>query len=230
MKLLVIEDEGELAGLLHRGMVGEGHTVTLAPDGRSGLSLARHGNFDFILLDLNLPDIQGFEITETLRSEDVQTPIIMITARDDVNDRIAGLRKGADDYLIKPFAFEELLARMDAVLRRSRPASPRATPELAEYLSYGGVTLDYATKKVTIHDEQVRLTVKELEVLRMLLANPSRIHSRHEILRLVWGLEEDPLTNIVEVYISRLRRKLIGSGIECIDNVRGFGYRFDVVG
>jgi len=228
MKLLVIEDEGELAGLLHRGLVGEGHTVTLAPDGRSGLSLARHGEFDFILLDLNLPDIQGFDIAETLRGEGVQTPIIMITARDDVKDRIAGLRKGADDYLVKPFAFEELLARIDAVLRRSRPA-PRGMAEPEEYLSYGGVTLDYATKKVTIHDEQVKLTVKELEVLRILLANPARIHSRHEILRLVWGLEEDPLTNIVEVYISRLRRKLIGAGIECIDNVRGFGYRFDVV-
>lgn len=229
MKLLVIEDEGELAGLLHRGLVGEGHTVTLAPDGRSGRALARTGDFEFILLDLNLPDIQGLEIAETLREEGIQTPIIMITARDEVKDRVAGLRKGADDYLVKPFAFDELLARMDAVLRRSRPPA-RASTELDEHISYGGVTLDYATKKVMIHDEQVRLTVKELEVLRILLANPSRIHSRHQILRLVWGLEEDPLTNIVEVYISRLRRKMIGAGIECIDNVRGFGYRFDVVG
>lgn len=230
MNILVIEDEGELAGLLHRGLVAEGHIVTLAPDARTGLPLAVEGGFDFILLDLNLPVTGGLAISTAVRARGLSTPIIMVTARDTVDDRIAGLRQGADDYLVKPFAFGELLARIDAVMRRTRPqAAPSDDlPPIPDLLIHRDLTLDYGRKAVSVAGQPVRLTVKELDVLRLMVAHPARIFSRHDILRLVWGLDEDPLTNIVEVYISRLRRKLRAAGLDAIDNVRGFGYRFEV--
>lgn len=225
MNLLLVEDDAMLGQMLQRGLETEGHAVELATDGERALDRARAGDHDLVLLDLNLPGISGFDVSRTLREEDVQVPIIVLTARDEVGDRIAALRLGADDYLVKPFDFGELLARIDAVLRRStvvaqRPPEPRATE-----LAWGALRMDYNTKSVTFGTVPVRLTVKELEVLRLMMEAPDRIFSRHEILRAVWGLDEDPLTNIVEVYISRLRRKLTDAGLPSIDNVRGFGYR-----
>jgi DNA-binding response OmpR family regulator len=227
MKLLIIEDEVELAGVLHRGLSKEGCTVTLATDGSTGIELACSVSFDFILLDINLPDRTGFEVCETLRETGVTTPIIMVTARDDVADRIRGLKSGADDYLAKPFAFEELLARMDAITRRiERPAVRAGHPDGT--ITVGDLHFDPRTMTLTRSGTPVQLTVKEMGVLRLLLEAPGSVISRSEILKAVWGIEDDPLTNIVEVYLSRLRRKLHALGPPLVENVRGFGYRLIV--
>ena len=224
MKLLIIEDEVELAGTLHRGLTQEGYRVTLATDGASGFELATSLVFDFILLDVNLPDTSGFEICERLRNSGNTTPIIMVTARDEVTDRIRGLKGGADDYLPKPFAFEELLARMDAVKRRiERPAGSPIQSDGS--LSVGDLHFDPRTMTLTRGGTPVQLTVKEMGVLRLLMESPGTVISRTDILRAVWGIEDDPLTNIVEVYLSRLRRKLHALGPPVVENVRGFGYR-----
>lgn len=224
MKLLLIEDEVELAATLHRGLAQEGHKVTLATDGATGLELATNLAFDFILLDVNLPDMSGFDICSALRDAAVTTPIIMVTARDDVADRIRGLKGGADDYLPKPFAFEELLARMDAVKRRmERPQFSPIQPDGS--LTVGDLHFDPRTMTLTRGGSPVQLTVKEMGVLRLLMESPGTVISRTEILRAVWGIEDDPLTNIVEVYLSRLRRKLHALGPPIVENVRGFGYR-----
>lgn len=224
MKLLIIEDEVELAGALHRGLTQEGCKVTMATDGSTGLELASSMPFDFVLLDVNLPDMSGFEVCAKLRAMNVATPIIMVTARDEVADRIMGLKGGADDYLAKPFAFEELLARMDAVKRRME--RPTTSPLQADgSLTVGDLHFDPRTMTLTRAGTPVQLTVKEMGVLRLLMESPGTVISRSEILRVVWGVEDDPLTNIVEVYLSRLRRKLHSLGPPVVENVRGFGYR-----
>lgn len=224
MKLLIIEDEVELAAVLHRGLSKEGSTVTLATDGSTGIELACSVAFDFILLDINLPDRDGFDVCGILREAGVSTPIIMVTARDDVADRIRGLKSGADDYLAKPFAFEELLARMDAITRRiDRPPVRAGHPDGT--ITVGDLHFDPRTMTLTRSGTPVQLTVKEMGVLRLLMEAPGTVISRSEILKAVWGIEDDPLTNIVEVYLSRLRRKLHALGPPLVENVRGFGYR-----
>jgi DNA-binding response OmpR family regulator len=224
MKLLLIEDEVELAAALHRGLTSEGCKVTLASDGATGLELASKLEFDFILLDVNLPDMSGFDICAALREAGITTPVIMVTARDEVADRIRGLKGGADDYLPKPFAFEELLARMDAIKRRlERPQVNPVQPDGS--ISVGDLHFDPRTMTLTRAGSPVQLTVKEMGVLRLLMEQPGTVVSRAEILRVVWGIEDDPLTNIVEVYLSRLRRKLHALGPPVVENVRGFGYR-----
>lgn len=224
MKLLLIEDEVELAATLHRGLTQEGCKVTLATDGATGLELAQGLAFDFILLDINLPDMSGFEVCAALRQSAVTTPIIMVTARDQVADRIRGLKGGADDYLPKPFAFEELLARMDAVKRRMEHTQSAAVQSDGS-LTVGDLHFDPRTMTLMRSGSPVQLTVKEMGVLRLLMESPGTVISRTEILRAVWGIEDDPLTNIVEVYLSRLRRKLHALGPPVVENVRGFGYR-----
>ncbi|MBA4355444.1 MAG: DNA-binding response regulator, partial [Novosphingobium sp.] len=165
MKLLIIEDEVELAGTLHRGLTQEGYRVTLATDGATGFELATTLNFEFILLDVNLPDTSGFEICARLREFGLTTPIIMVTARDEVMDRIRGLKGGADDYLPKPFAFEELLARMDAVRRRiERPSGGMVQTDGS--LTVGDLHFDPRTMVLTRGGTPVQLTVKEMGVLR----------------------------------------------------------------
>ena len=224
MKLLIIEDEVELAAVLHRGLSKEGSTVTLATDGSTGIELACSVSFDFILLDINLPDRDGFDVCGILREAGVSTPIIMVTARDDVADRVRGLKSGADDYLAKPFAFEELLARMDAITRRiDRPPVRAGHPDGT--ITVGDLHFDPRTMTLTRSGTPVQLTVKEMGVLRLLMEAPGTVISRSEILKAVWGIEDDPLTNIVEVYLSRLRRKLHALGPPLVENVRGFGYR-----
>ncbi|CAH0496955.1 response regulator transcription factor [Novosphingobium sp. CECT 9465] len=224
MKLLIIEDEVELAGALHRGLTQEQCKVTLATDGATGLELATSLAFDFILLDVNLPDMSGFEVCAKLREAGLTTPIIMVTARDEVADRIRGLKGGADDYLPKPFAFEELLARMDAVRRRiDRPAGSSLQPDGS--MSVGDLHFDPRTMTLSRGGVPVQLTVKEMGVLRLLMESPGKVISRTEILHSVWGIDDDPLTNIVEVYLSRLRRKLHALGPPVVENLRGFGYR-----
>lgn len=225
MRLLIVEDEIELAESLARGLGAEGYEVSHAADGRAALDLAAETAFDFILLDVMLPDMSGFDVAEELRLRRIAVPVIMVTALDEVQDRVAGLRAGADDYIVKPFAFEELLARMDAVLRRSAPmAAPTSPLAPAVPVSFGTITIDHVSKAATVDGKPFQLTSKELDLLTLLVLSPGKVFSRHEILKSVWTMDDDPLTNIVEVYISRLRRKLAGCGAQ-IENVRGFGYR-----
>lgn len=223
MNILVVEDEPLMADFLRRGLAAEGHFVTIATDGHEGHGYALGGEFDIVLLDIMLPGKSGLEVCEALRSAGVSTPILMLTALDSVPDRISGLRHGADDYLIKPYAFDELLARIEAVTRRRKNARPYTGDR--SNLQHGDILFDRDTMKVSRAGAALKLTAKEIGILELLLERPGNVVSRERILNGVWGVHADPLTNIVEVYIGRLRRKLQEHGPPAIETVRSFGYR-----
>ncbi len=212
-----------MADFLRRGLTAEGHMVTVVADGFEGQGYAMGGDFDLILLDIMLPGKSGLDVCDSLRGSGVSTPILMLTALDSVPDRVKGLRHGADDYLVKPYAFDELLARMDAVMRRrTRAKHENGNPTLMEH---GDIRFDRESKQVTRAGNALTLTAKEIGILELLLERPGAVVSRERILNTVWGVNADPLTNIVEVYIGRLRRKLQEHGPSAIETVRSFGYR-----
>jgi DNA-binding response OmpR family regulator len=225
MNVLVVEDDPRVADFLVRGLKAEGYAITLARDGTKGLELARAGDYGLIILDWMLPGLNGIEITQALRSGRVMTPILMLTAMGALTDRVQGLRVGADDYLVKPFAFEELLARMEALHRRAGSGGAVKPPES---LVLADLILDRNKMQVHRAGKRIELTAKELAVLELLLSAPQRVFSRERILANVWGASEDPLTNVVDVYIRRLRVK-IDEGFDppLIRTVRGFGYKID---
>ena len=229
MNILLIEDERRIADFLERGLRAEGMRVRVAREGRDGIAMAQDAWQEFmagegsttIILDLMLPDMTGLELCQTLRASRIQLPVLMLTALSTVEDRVAGLRLGADDYLCKPFDFDELLARLEALNRRGREfAAPPAT-----LLQVGDLELDRATMKVTRAGRPVSLTARELALLELLMSAPGRLFSRERILANVWGMNEDPLTNIVDVYIGRLRAKIDeGHPLRLIQTRRGLGY------
>lgn len=225
MNVLVVEDDPRVADFLERGLRAEGYAITLTRNGTKGLELARAGDYALIILDWMLPGMSGIELTQALRAARVHTPILMLTAMGSLSDRVQGLRVGADDYLIKPFAFEELLARMEALRRR---AAVESDSRPAETLCVADLVLDRSRMQVHRAGKRVELTAKELAVLELLLSMPQRVFSRERILANVWGASEDPLTNVVDVYIRRLRAK-IDEGFESplIRTVRGVGYKID---
>ena len=224
MRVLIVEDEKPLADFLDRGLRAEGHFCVVAGDGEQGLKLATEGEFDLILLDLLLPRMHGHEVCQQLRMNKINTPLIILTAMDSVDDVIVGLRLGADEYMTKPFSFEELLARMDAVMRRGS-----AKAEEDPCLRGGGIVFDRSSLRVTINNEEVHLTAKELAILELFLSNPGMLFSRERILSSVWGLNMDPGTNVVDVYIGRLR-KIIDQNDDdsMIETVRGRGFRLNL--
>jgi DNA-binding response OmpR family regulator len=222
MNILVIEDEALMADFVRRGLAAEGHVVTVVGDGNSGQGYALGGDFDLILLDVGLPDKGGMEVCESLRGAGLSIPIIMLTARDSVADRVTGLRSGADDYIVKPYAFEELLVRIDTVVNRRSRTQIDAVPDR---LSYGDLLLDRTSMRATLGGAVLQLTPKEIRILELLLRRPGHVVSRERILNSVWSTNSDPLTNIVDVYVGRLRKKLAGHGSAAIETVRGFGYR-----
>lgn len=235
MNLLIVEDDLRVANFLERGLRAEGHQVQTARTGPEGLEAARllwqdvrdGGGSAVVVLDLMLPGASGLEITQTLRAEACALPILMLTAMDAPEERVAGLRAGADDYLGKPFSFEELLARIDALGRRSRDFRP-PTPR---QLQLADLVLDRETMRVTRGGEPISLTARELALLELLMSSPGRLFSRERILANVWGTHEDPLTNVVDVFISRLRAKIDGGrNVPLIHTTRGLGYRLDVRG
>jgi DNA-binding response OmpR family regulator len=216
--ILIVEDEQEISGYLRRGLVFEGYSVEIAADGAAALAAARERPPDLVILDLMLPKIDGLEVARRLRSiSDV--PIIMLTARDAVPDRVAGLEAGADDYLVKPFAFEELLARIRVQLRRrSREGQPTV-------LRYGPLTMDTAAHSTYIGDRRVELTAKEYELLELFLRHPQQVLTREVIYDRVWGYDFGGESNIIEVYVRYLRQKLEAGGEpRLIHTVRGVGY------
>lgn len=223
MNLLVVEDDPRVADFLLRGLQAEGYAVELARTGPDGLSLARTNAPDLLLLDLMLPGLSGLELCQTLRAEGRHVPVLMLTAMSQVEDRVKGLRLGADDYLTKPFAFEELLARIEALLRRGREQRPRAST-----LQVADLVLDRERMQASRAGRPITLTAKELAFLELLMSAPGRLYSRERILSNVWGTNEDPLTNIVDVYVRRLRAKIDdGHDVALLKTVRGLGYRLD---
>jgi DNA-binding response OmpR family regulator len=223
VNILVVEDEPLMADFLRRGLMAEGHAVTVVHDGHEGQAYAQAGAYDIILLDIMLPGRSGLEVCEAMRGSGVAIPVLMLTALDSVPDRVKGLRHGADDYLVKPYAFDELLARIDAVVRRRTHAKHDQRDRRT--LAHGDIILDRQTLQITRAGNKLTLTAKEIGILELLLDRPGAVVSRERILNSVWGIHADPLTNIVEVYIGRLRRKLAQHGPAAIETVRSFGYR-----
>lgn len=226
MKVLVIEDDRRIAAFLGRGLAAEGYQVTLEEDGRDGLERIRSDAFDLVILDRMLPYLNGLEICRIVREERRPVLILMLTAKDSIQDKVEGLKGGADDYLTKPFAFDELLARIVALRRR------RAGPDDAAVLRVGPLTLDPASRRVTNDGREISLTVREFELLRYLMANAERVVSRQRLLNSVWEYGFDPGTKIVDVYIRYLRRKIDedGGASSVIQTVRGVGYMISARG
>ncbi|HIR85152.1 MAG TPA: response regulator transcription factor [Candidatus Galloscillospira excrementavium] len=219
-KLLLIEDEEKLARMVELELQYEGYEVEKAFDGRTGLDKALSGRFDLILLDIMLPALSGMEVLRRLRKES-QVPVIMLTARDTVVDKVSGLDMGADDYITKPFAIEELLARIRAALRK-RPAAPAEERDL---LTAGPLAMDVERHEVTVDGRAVELTRREFDLLHYLLENKGKVISRESLLDHVWGFDFVGETNAVDVYIRFLRSKIDEAfGVKLIHTVRGVGY------
>ncbi|QEM80611.1 response regulator transcription factor [Halomonas binhaiensis] len=220
MNILVIEDEDRVADFICRGLRGEGWCATHCADGESGLAMLRDNVFDVVLLDIVLSGISGHEVCSRLRATGNHVPVLMLTALDATDEKVAGLRRGADDYLSKPFSFDELIARIEALHRRAAafaPSEPGADDD---------VQFDRDALCLIVAGEVVELSTRERDLMALLLANGGRVLSRERILSSVWGLNEDPMTNTVDVYIARLRKKL--GRYSCrITTVRGTGYRYD---
>jgi DNA-binding response OmpR family regulator len=219
MRLLVVEDQPKMRQLLCRGLQQGGFAVDAVPDGISGLHQATEADYDAIVLDVMLPGVDGFEVLRRLRLAETWTPVLMLTARDSVPDRVRGLDEGADDYLVKPFAFTELLSRVRAIIRRGRPARP-------VILRCGPLALDPATRTTSVGDTDVALSPREFALLQMLLDRQGAVVTRTELLDHVWDSSYDGVSNVVDVYVRSLRDKIDRRfGVQLIHTVRGAGYR-----
>lgn len=220
MRILVVEDEHKIAHAIKRGLEQEKMAVDVCYNGREGFGMTTINTYDAIILDRMLPDLEGVEVLKNIRAKNNQTPVIFLTAKDQIEARVEGLDAGADDYLVKPFAFEELLARIRALLRRPKD-------KLGEQLSYGDLSLDPITYVVTRSSKEIKLTSKEFALLEFLLRNPDRVLTKEMIINHVWNYDADILPNTVEVYIGYLRRKIDQSAKEKLIHTRhGFGYIF----
>ena len=215
MRVLVVEDELRMASLIRRGLVSEGLAADVAPTGEDALWMAQAHEYDAIMLDVMLPGINGFETCRRLRDAGVWAPVLMLTARDAVEDRVAGLDTGADDYLVKPFSFAELLARLRALVRRGEPERPPT-------LSVGDLMLDPATREVRRGGDEIALSPKEFALLETFMRRPGEVLSRLHLLEHAWDFAYENRSNVVDVYIRRLRRKI---GDDAVETVRGAGYR-----
>jgi two-component system OmpR family response regulator len=219
MRVLVVEDEPRMASLIRRGLLGEGLAADVAGSGEDGLWLAESHDYDAIVLDVMLPGIDGFETCRRLRAAGVWAPVLMLTARDSVEDRVAGLDTGADDYLVKPFAFAELLARLRALARRG-------TDERPSVLQVGDLTLDPAARRVRRGDEEIQLSAKEFSLLETFMRRPGEVLSRLHLLEHAWDFAYENRSNVVDVYIRHLRQKIDEPfGRRSLETVRGAGYR-----
>jgi two-component system, OmpR family, response regulator len=219
MRVLIVEDEPKMAGLLRRGLRHEGIAADLAAKGEDAVWMAAATEYDAIVLDLMLPGIDGLEVCRQLRDDGVLSPILMLTARDGVQDRVAGLDSGADDYLVKPFSYAELLARLRALARRANGAR---APELR----VGDLRMDPAKHRVWRGDEEIELSAKEFAVLEVFMRRPGEVLSRFQLLEHAWDYEYENRSNIVDSYVRLLRRKIEAPfGLRSIETVRGAGYR-----
>lgn len=215
--ILIAEDEARIASFVQKGLRSAGHTTTAAATGPDALAQASSGSFDLMILDLGLPGLDGFEILRALRGQGSRMPVIILTARDSVTDTVAGLEGGADDYMAKPFRFEELLARVRLRLRQE------SAPAETTVVTAGGLTLDLQTRRVQVDGREVELSSREFSLLATFMRHPGQVLSREQLLSRVWGYEVDPESNVVDVYVRYVRAKV---GAERIQTVRGAGYRF----
>jgi heavy metal response regulator len=218
MRILVVEDEKKVAGFIRRGLKEEGYAVDVAADGTEGLAMALDGVHDLILLDVHLPGMNGFSLLKELRGRGLTTPVLLLTVRATIEDKVLGLDSGADDYLTKPFAFQELLARVRALLRRGGE-------EKSALLKVGDLTLDPARRSVHRRGEAIELTAKEFALLEYFMRNRDRVLTRTMIAEHVWNYDFDSMTNVIDVYVNYLRKKIEKGGHgKLIHTVRGTGY------
>lgn len=221
MHILIIEDEAKTAAYLHKGLTEQGFVVDLAYDGQNGLFMAQHGNYDLIILDIMLPKLDGWRVIQQFRQSDRKVPVIFLSARDTIEDRVKGLELGADDYLVKPFAFSELLARIRSLLRRGHV-------QQAEKLIIVDLEIDYLKHKVARAGKPIDLTPKEFALLSLLARRKGEVLSRTLIAEQVWDMNFDSDTNIIDVAIRRLRQKIDHQhAVKLIHTVRGVGYYLD---
>jgi DNA-binding response OmpR family regulator len=220
MRILAVEDEPGILRVLERGLTAAGHQVLTAANGEDGAILALHEELDVVLLDISLPDVDGHEVLARIRGRKPELPVLMLTARDDLDTKVRALDAGADDYLTKPFAFEELLARIRALTRRADQSSAAA-------LEVGDVRLDLLGRRAWRAERVIELSNREFTLLEYLLRHPGKVLSRTQILFAVWEYDADPSSNVVDVYVRYLRRKL-GEPAP-ITTVRGAGYRYDPI-
>lgn len=218
MRILLVEDNRPLIGIIEKRLSEEGYSVDSCIDGDEGMGFAGSYDYDLAILDIMLPKISGFEILKAIKSRNPLTPVLLLTAKDSVSDKVAGLDAGADDYLVKPFAFDELLARVRALLRRQ-------TDIESSVLSIADLSLDLLTRKVQRGSKEITLTAKEFALLEYLLRNKQRVLTRGQIADHVWNYSFDSGTNVVDVYIRYLRRKIDdGESLKLIQTIRGVGY------
>ena len=213
-RILIAEDEARLAAFLEKGLRSNGFVTTTATDGPTALALARDDDFDLLILDLGLPGLDGMTILRTLRAQGQRLPVVILSARDEVSDKVAGLEHGADDYVAKPFRFEELLARVRVRLRSEGTAEQTV-------LRAGDLALDLRTRRATVGSHTVELSAREFTMLEVFLRHQGQVLAREQLLSHVWGYDYDPGSNVVDVYVGYLRRKL---GKDRIATVRGMGY------
>ncbi|HEX6207888.1 MAG TPA: response regulator transcription factor [Actinomycetota bacterium] len=217
MNILIVEDEERIASFVEKGLKANGFTTSVAHDGEAALLLHRTGDFDLVILDLGLPGMDGLEVLRELRGRDTRLSVIILTARDEAPDVVAGLDLGADDYVTKPFRFDELQARVRARLRTDR--EPETT-----VIRAGDCALDLRTRRVTVEDRTIELTAREFALAETFFRHPGQVLSREQLLSNVWGYDYDPGSNVVDVYVGYLRKKLGGDRIV---TVRGMGYRLE---
>jgi DNA-binding response OmpR family regulator len=218
-RILIAEDEERIVSFLEKGLRASGYSTVAVATGPDALALARDDSFDLLVLDLGLPGLDGQEVLRRLRARGERLPVVILTARAGVDDTVAGLEGGADDYVAKPFRFEELLARIRVRLRDGRP------PQEVTVLRAGAVVLDLRTRRAAVDGSTVELTAREFALLETLLRHAGQVLSREQLLSHVWGYDFDPGSNVVDVYVRYLRRKL---GTDVIETVRGMGYRLRV--
>ncbi|MEZ5656364.1 MAG: response regulator transcription factor [Sphingobium sp.] len=220
MYVLVVEDDAEIAAHIRAGLKNEGHDIVIVADGCEGLKTAKTGNFDLIILDRMLPSLDGIDILASLRRSGADVPVLMLTARGTIEDRVSGLHAGADDYLLKPFAMMELIARVEALGRRPRQ------PEQSRICVAGSIRLDRMTRIVTRGGRDILLHPREFQILDLLMSHVGRPVPRAMLLKTIWRFDFDPGTKVVESHLSRLRAKLdAGFSVNAIETVRGEGYR-----
>ncbi|MDA0170762.1 response regulator transcription factor [Solirubrobacter taibaiensis] len=218
-RILIAEDEPRLSSFLVKGLKAAGYTTTVCEDGVRAADLARTSEFDLMILDIGLPGQDGFAVLRALQARQERLPVLVLTARDEVEDMVTGLDLGADDYVTKPFVFDELLARVRARLRQAGGEQPSMV------LAAGGITLDVRTRRAAADDNEAELTAKEFSLLETFLRHPGQVLSREQLLSHVWGYDFDPGSNVVDVYVGYLRRKL---GSQRFETVRGMGYRLRI--
>ena len=215
-QILIVEDEARIAQFVEKGLKAAGFATVVAGTAALGYDLATTGEVDLIVLDIGLPDDDGFSLLEKIRGSGITVPVIILTARNSVTDTVAGLESGADDYMAKPFRFEELLARIRLRLRST------STTDSVSIVTHNGVSLDLRSRMVTVSGKAIELSSREITLLETFLSNPNQVLSREQLLSKVWGYDFDPGSNVVDVYVRYLRSKL---GSQIIETVRGAGYR-----